>query len=145
MAHLTSWRQRRPEETGRLSSDACQVSSAQPKRTEGLWHVKRDAVGRTPGVVLSRVCATDSKETNAQLPACFGWTSIDRRKRDPHHAVPDTCLLVDAALDLITGVPARTLLLFRVPPIDLQIHPFALRRDLELLVAADVLEIRSDE
>ena len=140
-----SWRRTRPGETGRLSSDASQVSSAQPKRTEGLWHVKRGAVGRPPGVVLSRVCATDSKKTDAQLPALFGWASIDRREWYPHHAVPDMCLLVDATLDLIAGVPARTLLLFRVLPIDLQIHPFALRRDLELLVAADVLEIRSDE
>src|SRR5690606_8682103 len=58
--------------------------------------------------------------------------------RNLHLAVPDARGLVDAGLHLEAGVPGHALLGRRVGAIDVEVHPLAAGRDLELPVAPDV-------
>ena len=68
-----------------------------------------------------------------------------RMERNAHLAVPDFLPRVDARLHRESGIPQPAAFRQRVHAVDIQVHPFALRRDFEFLVAGDVLEIAADE
>src|SRR5947208_16290714 len=86
-----------------------------------------------------------SKQVYAQGVA-RGWRPcINRGIRDSHRAVPDVRCLIDARGNFESRVPYPTVLVVRLVKIYIEINPFALRRDLELLVTLDISEIRAKE
>src|ERR1051326_6616033 len=60
---------------------------------------------------------------------------------DAHAAVPDLGCLIDARRHLKTRVPLPAVFMTRRIEIDIEIDPFAARRNLEFLVPANVLKI----
>ena len=74
-----------------------------------------------------------------------GGRVIDGMERNAHLRVPDFVLPVDAGPARKAGVPEPSAFGQRMLPVDIQVHPFALGRNLELFVARDALEIAPDE
>jgi hypothetical protein len=108
--------------------------------------MERSLAGRPPRVVFLRLPDTGNAiEPDAQLPSLLGRAGIDGRKRDPHDAVPDLGLRIDAGGNGHPRIPCRPGLLLRILAIDIEVYPFTLRGHLELFVARDVLEVGADE
>ena len=84
-------------------------------------------------------------EVEPHLGAGFGAATPSESMRDAHLAVPDPLVAVHACLDLVAGVPGRVVRRRLRAAVDGEVHPLALRRDLEFLVLLDVLEVGADE
>src|SRR6266704_1447739 len=96
-------------------------------------------------LVPVRLRSLASKQVYAQGIARGRWPFINRGIGDPHRAVPDMRRLIDACRDFESRVPHPTVLVVRLVKIYVEINPFALRRNLKLLVTLDISEIRAKE
>ena len=86
-----------------------------------------------------------AEEVDAECIAIRWRTLVDSSERNPHRRIPDLRRMVDARGNLKSRVPLPTLLVMWLRQVDVKIDPFALRRDFELFIAPDILEIRADE
>ena len=84
-------------------------------------------------------------EVDTKLFAGGGRIRSDGEPGDAHEAVPDFLRRIDPCGDFTAGLPDPADFVRRVVEIDIEVDPLALRRDLKLLVAADVLEVSADE
>src|SRR5262249_1333238 len=99
-----------------------------------------------PGnVFLVRLSAGDAEEPCAQLPATRSRSVGNRLKRYLHFPLPYLTRGVDPGIHLKSGVPGSPATPIPSAAIDVEVHPLALRRDLELLVATNIREVGAQE
>src|ERR1039457_5823263 len=115
----------------------------QPQYSERLRRVESPFMGRPPRQVLLAL-AHRKKEISAQLSALGRRDCRQRTPRNHHLGVPEMQFLIDARLHLKSRVPGPSGLA-RVPPVNIQIDPLAVRRNLKLAIAVDVLKIRPEK
>src|SRR5215831_7682691 len=116
------------------------------QKAERFGHVVVVAARRLPGdafAVWGR--ALESVEVNAQFLAGLRLSFIDLVNRDAHLAVPDFLFGDDAGLHFKARIPLPVVVDRVGAAVNIQIYPFAVRRDLKFGVAFDVLEIAADE
>src|SRR6185369_4887244 len=122
------------------------MSVYKPQRPENLRDVKGRTVSRLPDdrLAIGRR-SLPAEEVDPERIAGRGGTRVHGRVGNPHEGVPGLSGLVDAGGDLESGVPHPSVFVPRSVQIDIEIDPFSLRRDLEFLVATNVLEVRTDK
>ncbi len=86
-----------------------------------------------------------TEEVNAKSVAVRRWTLVDSRERNAHGRVPSLSRTIDARGNLKFRVPLPAIFVLWLRQVDVKIDPFALRRDFELFIAPDILEVRADE
>src|SRR5690606_10082562 len=104
--------------------------SAQAQDAERLGYVEGGLPRRTPRVIRARVDAADAIETGTQLEPGTRRGHAQRGERNPHGAVPDLRVVIDARGNREPGVPGHALLPILVVAIDVEVDPLALRRHL---------------
>src|SRR5215472_3150666 len=95
--------------------------------------------------LVIRTRAFGEKEVDAQQIPYRRGAGVHRCVWNPHERVPSFGPAVDARRGLETGVPEPAVLMPWGVEVDVQVHPFTLRRHLEFLVSSDIVEIRADE
>src|SRR5918993_684975 len=118
----------------------------QKQRTKRVRHMEGGLAGWLPRIVHpGRLNASDPVEPKTELPAGLRRLVIDRTKRDAHFGVPDPDRGSDPGSSREARRPLGSGLPLRIAAIDVQIEPLATRRDLEFLIAGNLLLVRADE
>src|SRR5882762_2134016 len=94
-------------------------------------------------VIRGRALA--AKQVDAQRCSDFWGAGVQRLPRYAHRAVPKVCRRINPRRDCESGVPRPTLFVVRLVQINIEVNPLALRRDLQLLVAPDILKVGSEK
>src|SRR5262249_41108958 len=116
------------------------------QQAEAFGRMEAFAHGRLPGECVGIIRGTAAAEQiQAKHRSRSGRLRGDGGKRDPHGSVPDMFLLINFCEDFETGVPGPAVFVMGTVEIDIEVDPFALRRDFEFLVALDIGEVGADE
>src|SRR5262249_46732841 len=89
--------------------------------------------------------ALEAIEIDAQLLAGLRLSSVNLVNGDAHLAVPDFLVRRDVGLHFKARIPFPIVVGRVGAAVNIQVNPFAVRRDLKFGVAFDVLEIATDE
>jgi hypothetical protein len=82
-----------------------------------------------------------AKEIDAQSVARSCPAGVNGSIRDLHRSIPDVSSAIDSRRNLQTRVSLPAFLVMRLFQIDVEVNPFTLPRDFELLVAFDIVEV----
>src|SRR5262249_45698238 len=96
---------------------------------ERFGHMIIVAARRLPGDAFAvGRRALEAVEVDAQFLACLRFSLVDLVNRDTHLAVPYLLVGDDARLHFKARIPFHFVVEFRGAAVNIQIHPFALRR-----------------
>src|SRR6266699_947598 len=111
----------------------------QLEQTKSFWDMEGVTHRRLPGNLLPvGLRPLASKQVYAQAITRSWRPFINRGIWDSHLPVPDVRRLIDARRNFESRVPYPTVLVVWLVKIYVEINPFALRRNLELLITLDV-------
>src|SRR3979411_1934735 len=129
----------------RPTPSACRIRH-QPKNAEAVGDGEAVAHRRLPGNVFSPGgWPLSAVEVDAECNAIRRRTLGDSSERNPHRRIPALRGMGAGRGNLKSRVPLPTFLVMWGRQVDVKIDPFALRRDFELFIAPDIVEIRADE
>src|SRR5207302_1891147 len=118
----------------------------QLEQTKSFWDMEGVTHRSMPGnLLLVGFRPLASKQVYAQAIPRSWRPRINRRIRDSHRAIPDVRAPIDACRNFESRVPHPTVLVVRIVKLYVEINPFALRRNFELLVTLDISQIRAKE
>jgi hypothetical protein len=118
----------------------------QPEQTKSFWNVKRILHRRLPcDRLLMRGWPLTTKQVDAHRIAGDRRMRVDRGQGNAHGAVPGVRGFINARLHFEARVPGPAIFMVGLVEVDVEVNPFALRRNLKLLVALDVRKIGADE